>query len=98
MSDLKEAGNLLRRAEMDLKAVQGMGDAAVFTIPNCAARPPARPGGDVPHRRSRPAGPSPICAGATRPLGKVVYCPPQPRIPRFAPCLEITFRPRAPRA
>ena len=31
MSDLKEAGNLLRRAEMDLKAVQGMGDSAVFT-------------------------------------------------------------------
>ena len=31
MSDLKEAGNLLRRAEMDLKAVQGMGDVAVFT-------------------------------------------------------------------
>ena len=44
MSDLKEAGNLLRRAEMDLKAVQGMGDVAVFTIPNCEARAPARRG------------------------------------------------------
>lgn len=30
MRDLKEAGNLLRRAEMDLNAVLGMGDPAVF--------------------------------------------------------------------
>ncbi len=30
MSDLKEAENLLQRAEMDLKAVLGMGDPAVF--------------------------------------------------------------------